>query len=172
MNYAMFESGGKQYIAREGETVEVDHLPLDVGARADFNQVLLISDGSSVRVGTPLVEGARVAGMVVGQIKAPKQIVFKYIPKERYRRKKGHRQSYTRIQIEDVLFPGAKPSKKAEVEVTPEGGTAEEIAKPRKTAPKVRAAKKAAVKKIGPGSKSTAKKATTKKSASKKSVDG
>ncbi len=111
MKYAVVESGGKQYIAREGETVEVDRLPLDVGKSITFEKVLLVVDGKDVAVGAPSVQGAKVKGTIVDQIKAKKIIVFKYIPKERYRRKQGHRQRYTQVAIEDIAV--AKPGKEA-----------------------------------------------------------
>ena len=93
MKYAVLESGGKQYIAREGEAIEIDRLQIEVGNTIDFKDVLLLVDNAKVHVGTPYVKGAKVRGTVVEQLRAPKIIVFKYIPKERYRRKRGHRQS-------------------------------------------------------------------------------
>ena len=171
MKYAMFESGGKQYIARQGETVEVDHLPLNVGVKAEFKTILLVSDGSTVKIGTPFVEGASVSAKVVGQVRAPKVIVFKYIPKERYRRKKGHRQQYTRVEIQDVLFPGEEPTKAERIEEAPVGAVAEKEPAVRKPASKSKTAKKTSVKKAKSTSKSTTKKSTGKKTASKKSVE-
>ncbi|UCF62184.1 MAG: 50S ribosomal protein L21, partial [Anaerolineaceae bacterium] len=89
MKYAVLESGGKQYVAREGEAIEVDRLKIEVGDKIDFKDVLLLVDNAKVHVGTPYVKGAKVRGTVVDQLKAPKIIVYKYIPKERYRRKRG-----------------------------------------------------------------------------------
>ena len=111
MKYAVLESGGKQYVAREGETIEVDRLPTKVGQSIDFKDVLLVVDKAKVKVGTPFIKGAKVRGTVVDQIKAPKVIVFKYIPKERYRRKRGHRQQYTRVAIDSIRL--STPRKKA-----------------------------------------------------------
>ncbi|MGD8555108.1 MAG: 50S ribosomal protein L21, partial [Anaerolineales bacterium] len=91
MRYAVLVAGGKQYIAREGETIEVDRMQLDVGQTAAFDQVLLVADGEDVRVGNPTVSGAKVKGKVLAQVKSPKVLVFKYKPKVRYRRKQGHR---------------------------------------------------------------------------------
>jgi large subunit ribosomal protein L21 len=133
MKYAVLESGGKQYIAREGETIEVDRVAMDVGQPIEFKQVLLLVDGSTVEVGAPHVKGARVKGTVVGQIKAPKIIVFKYIPKERYRRKRGARQRYTRVAIDQIALakPRAKAAAPAEVEeAKPAKRTAAAKAKP------------------------------------------
>jgi large subunit ribosomal protein L21 len=112
MNYAVIETGGKQYIAREGETIEVDRLPIDVGETVQWKDVLLLVDDSKVTVGTPTVSGASVKGTVVDQIKAPKILVFKYKTRERYRRKIGHRQRYTKVQIDKISV--RQPRKKAE----------------------------------------------------------
>jgi len=106
MKYAVVESGGKQYVAREGQFVEVDLLPVEVGSTVTLDSVLLAVDGQAVAVGKPAVEGAKVTARVEGHIKGPKIVVYRYIPKERYRRKKGHRQQYTRLAIEQVSFPG------------------------------------------------------------------
>lgn len=108
MKYAIVSSGGKQYIAREGEPIEVDRLSLDIGKPVEFKEVLLVVDGSTIKVGTPLIKGASVKGKVLDQVKAKKIIVFKYIPKERYRRKKGHRQQYTRVSIDKITLPSAE----------------------------------------------------------------
>jgi large subunit ribosomal protein L21 len=112
MKYAVVVSGGKQYVTREGETIEVDRLPLEVGKTVEFKDVLLLVDNAKVKVGSPFVRGAKVKGTVVDQFKAPKIIVFKYIPKERYRRKRGHRQRYSRIAIDKISV--TQPRKKAE----------------------------------------------------------
>ena len=108
MKYAIVSSGGKQYIAREGEPIEVDRLALDIGKPVEFKEVLLAVNGSTIKVGTPLIKGASVKGKVLDQVKAKKIIVFKYIPKERYRRKKGHRQQYTRVSIDKITLPSAE----------------------------------------------------------------
>lgn len=108
MKYAIVRSGGKQYIAREGETIEVDRLPLEIGKPVSFDEVLLVADGKKVQVGGPLVKGASVKGEVLDQVKSKKIIVFKYIPKERYRRKKGHRQHYTRVRVDAIAVSGTK----------------------------------------------------------------
>ena len=108
MKYAIVSSGGKQYIAREGEPIEVDRLQLEIGKPVEFKEVLLAVDGSTIKVGTPLIKGASVKGMVLDQVKAKKIIVFKYIPKERYRRKKGHRQQYTRVSIDKITLPSTE----------------------------------------------------------------
>lgn len=102
MKYAIIEDGGKQYKAVEGGTIEVDRFPAEVGDELDLERILLVHDGEKVSVGAPLVEGAKVQATVVGQVKGPKIIVFKYKPKKRYRIKTGHRQKYTRLQINTI----------------------------------------------------------------------
>jgi len=102
MKYAIVESGGKQYKAVEGATIEVDLLPLETGQPAALNAVLLLVDDGKVSVGTPSVEGARVNATVVDHVKGPKVIIFKYRPKKRIRVKTGHRQQYTRLKIESI----------------------------------------------------------------------
>jgi large subunit ribosomal protein L21 len=104
MKYAILEDGGKQFKAIEGGTIDVDHFTSEVGEEIDLERVLLVSDGKDVKVGTPLVEGAKVQATVISQIKGPKVVVFKYRPKKRYRVKKGHRQQYTRLKIDSITF--------------------------------------------------------------------
>jgi len=102
MKYAIIQSGGKQYRCEEGATVEVDRLPLEVGAAHTFTEVLLLAQEGVVRVGTPTVPGAQVTATVMAQVKGPKCIAFRYKPKERQRRKRGHRQQYTLLKVEQI----------------------------------------------------------------------
>jgi large subunit ribosomal protein L21 len=101
MKYAIVESGGKQYKAVPGSVIEVDRLPNQAGETIDLD-VILISDEGKVEIGTPYVKGAKVKANVIGELKAPKVIVFKYKPKIRYRRKQGHRQRYTQLKIDTI----------------------------------------------------------------------
>jgi large subunit ribosomal protein L21 len=100
--YAIVASGGKQYKAVPGGTIEVDRLHIEEGTQIDLDQVLMVSDEEDVKIGTPNVKGANVKATVLEHIKGRKILVFKYIPKERYRRKRGHRQQYTRLQIDEI----------------------------------------------------------------------
>jgi large subunit ribosomal protein L21 len=102
MKYAIVEDGGKQYKAVEGQTIEVDHFDSAIGDQLDLERVLLLVDEENIQVGTPLVEGVKVQATVVSQVKGPKVVVFKYKPKKRYRVKTGHRQKYTRLQIDSI----------------------------------------------------------------------
>ncbi|NOZ27733.1 MAG: 50S ribosomal protein L21 [Chloroflexi bacterium] len=100
--YAIIETGGKQYRVSPGETIEVEKLDVPVGEEVTFDRVLLVSDGENVRVGQPLVEGATVRARVLDQDRRRKVIVFRYRAAQRYRRKKGHRQPFTRLQIDAI----------------------------------------------------------------------
>ncbi len=114
MKYAIVEHSGRQYLAQEGSIIEVDRMSLEVGKPIVFKDVLLVSDGKKVEVGAPFVKGASVKGKVQGHPKGKKITVFKYKPKQRYRRTQGHRQLLTHIEIENVGLPAAAATKKAE----------------------------------------------------------
>ncbi len=100
--YAVIASGGKQYKVEQGEVLKVEKLPGDIGAPVTFEKVLMFSDGDTVRIGTPVLDDISVQGHIVEQGKAKKIIVFKYKRRKRYRRKQGHRQSYTAIKIDTI----------------------------------------------------------------------
>ena len=101
--YAVIKTGGKQYRVEPGQTLAVEKLPHATGERIEFDHVLLVTDGDRVSVGNPTVPGAKVIAEVVSQIKAKKIIVFKYKPKTRYRRKRGHRQLVTNLAIREII---------------------------------------------------------------------
>jgi len=103
MKYAIIESGGKQYKAVEGSTIEVDLLSSEAGEQVVLNSVLLLVDGEKVAVGTPAVKGARVEATIVDHFKGPKLVIFKYRPKKRIRVKTGHRQLYTRLKVDSIV---------------------------------------------------------------------
>ena len=100
--YAIIRSGGKQYRAEIGATIDVDRLPHDVGVSLEISDVLLVADGDETRIGQPQVDGATVSATVVEQFRGKKIIVYKYRQRTNYRRKQGHRQYYTRLRIEDI----------------------------------------------------------------------
>ena len=113
--YAIVEISGKQYKVQEGDIVFVDRIEsAEEGQELIFDKVLFVSDGKKVTVGTDTVKGATVKASVVGHGKAKKIIVFKYKAKKNYRRTQGHRQPYTKIQIEKIST--ATRAKKAEPE--------------------------------------------------------
>lgn|SRR5487761_1720106 len=101
--YAVVRTGGKQYTVREGQQLDVETLPAAEGDRIDLGEVLLISDGDQVTLGTPLVVGARVVAEVLSHGRAKKVIIFKFKAKTRYRRKNGHRQPYTRLAVREIV---------------------------------------------------------------------
>lgn len=100
---AVIKTGGKQYVVKEGAELRVEKLLLDEGKSIEFD-ALLVSDekGENVKVGTPLVSGAKVSATVLEQGRAKKVSVIKYKPKSRYRRNVGHRQPFTKIKIEKI----------------------------------------------------------------------
>ena len=102
MDYAVFRTGGKQYRVKPGDTLDVELLPNPVDTLAEFEEVLALSDDGEVTIGAPLVEGAIVTAQVLTHYKDRKLMVFKYKAKTRYRRKRGHRQFYTRLRIQDI----------------------------------------------------------------------
>ncbi len=101
--YAVVKTGGKQYRVSPGDSVEVEKLPYEVGQQIELDQVLLVANGAGAQIGQPLVDGAKVKATVTRQTKGRKLIVFKYRPSKRYRRKKGHRQNYTRLRIDEII---------------------------------------------------------------------
>ncbi|MCL6500313.1 MAG: 50S ribosomal protein L21 [Firmicutes bacterium] len=102
--YAVVETGGKQLRVSEGQTVRVERIPGEPGQEVVLDRVLMVS-GEQTLVGTPWVPGARVVARIVQQGKGRKVIVFKYKPKVRYRRKRGHRQLFTALRIERIELP-------------------------------------------------------------------
>lgn len=100
--YAIVQTGGKQYRVSVGQVIEVERLPVPVGETVELDRVLLIAEGDTVKVGRPVVEGAKVIAKVVGEGKGQKITVFKYKPKTRYRKKQGHRQLNTSLAIKSI----------------------------------------------------------------------
>ena len=109
MDYAVFKTGGKQYRVKPGDLLDVEKLPLPVDSVAEFAEVLVVSDGGEATVGSPYVDGAKVLALVQSHYRDRKIIVFKYKAKNRYRRKRGHRQHYTRLMIQDIQVVESSP---------------------------------------------------------------
>ena len=97
--YAVIATGGKQYRVEPGETIDVEKLGIEAGGTVEFGEVLLFADGDQVKAGAPHVAGASVTAQVVDEHKGEKLIIYKYRRRKGYRRKTGHRQTYTRLKI-------------------------------------------------------------------------
>ena len=103
MPFAIIQTGGKQHRVEPGQVIDVEKLAGEVGDTVELTDVLLVSDDTGLRHGRPLVDGAKVVARVVRHDRAKKIIVFKYKPKVRYRKKTGHRQSFTRLAIQEIV---------------------------------------------------------------------
>ena len=101
--YAVIKTGGKQYKVTEGDVLRVEKLNAEVNATVELTEVLLVAGGDNVKVGKPLVEGARVVVEVLSQGKGPKVINFKYKPKKASHRKRGHRQLFTEVKVTSII---------------------------------------------------------------------
>lgn len=102
--YAVVQTGGKQYRVATGDTIRVESIPGDIGDTVELTDVRMVSSDGDVTLGTPTVEGARVVTEISESGKGKKIVVFKYKSKVRYRRKKGHRQQYTDLTVTDILL--------------------------------------------------------------------
>ena len=100
--YAIIKTGGKQYKVAEGDSIVIEKLEAEEGATVTFEEVLTVVDGEDVKIGQPVVKGAKVSGTVEKQGKGPKIHVFKYKSKNNYRRRMGHRQPYTKVKIDKI----------------------------------------------------------------------
>jgi large subunit ribosomal protein L21 len=169
MRYAIVESGGKQYRAVEGQSIDVDRLSSEQGAQVEIERVLLMADGEEFLIGTPTVSGIDVKATVVEHFRGPKVFRFKYSPKKRIRVRGGHRQQYTRLMVDFIGRPGEERKVEKPVEVEPvveaEVEAAPKVEKKQTKVPATEA-KKAPVKKSAPA-KSTAKPAAKKPAAKK-----
>jgi large subunit ribosomal protein L21 len=106
--YAVFEDGSRQYRVSEGDVVRLDYREADVGARLEFNRVLLYAGGPDMHIGQPVVEGARVLADVV-EHPTTKLYIQHFRRRKTYRRLRGHRQPYTSVRIRHILLPGIEP---------------------------------------------------------------
>ena len=101
--YAVIRSGGKQYKVTPGEKLKVETIPADVGAEVVLDQVLMVGEGDSIRVGQPIVAGATVKATVVGHGRHDKVEIFKMRRRKQYKKHQGHRQNYTELKIESIV---------------------------------------------------------------------
>ena len=102
MAYAVIRTGGKQYRVAPGDVLRIERLAGEVGASVEFEEVLLAAGDGAIRIGTPLVEGARVRAEIVGQGRARKILVFKKKKRKNYRRRRGHRQAITTVRVTEI----------------------------------------------------------------------
>ena len=146
--YAIVEIAGQQFKVERGVKVYVHRLDASEGAKVEFNKVLLVDNGGKVQIGTPSIDGAKVAATVLGHMKGDKVIVFKKKRRKGYQKSNGHRQQFTQILVQGILGKGetlkdeiavAKKAPKAKKEVA----MTAEVVETKKAAPK-----KAAVKKV------------------------
>ena len=101
--YAVIKTGGKQYKVAPGEKLKVEQIPADVGAEVIIDQVLMVGDGDSVRLGQPIVVGATVKATVVAHGRGEKVTIFKMRRRKHYRKNQDHRQNYTELKIESIV---------------------------------------------------------------------
>lgn len=100
--YAVIKTGGKQYRVTEGDTLRVEKLLGEKGTSIELNDVLAVGEGENMRVGTPVVEGAKVIAEIIGQGKAKKVLIFKKKRRKGYAKKQGHRQLFTSLKIQEI----------------------------------------------------------------------
>ena len=171
--HAVILTGGKQYRVTEGDVLAIEKLDLEPGRKAQFDQVLLVEDGETIQVGTPVLDNAMVLGLVLENFKDEKVLVFKKKRRKQYRRTRGHRQQLTKVRItritpdrtritaedlaEEKLAPVEKPAPTPKPKAVPAAAPAPEAAKPAKAAKK-EAAKPKAEKKPAPAKPKKAKK--------------
>ena len=161
--YAVFRSGGKQYRAAQGDVLRLEKIEADEGATIKFDEVLLVGEGSDIKVGSPLLSGSTVSGKVVRQGKSKKVPVVKFKRRQNYLRQGSHRQFFTEVEITDISSGSAKKA-------APKKEAADEKPAAKKAATKKPAAKKKAAKKPA-AKKKAAKKPAAKKKAAKKASD-
>ena len=101
--YAVIKSGGKQYRVQSGEQVRVESLAGEVGSAVSFEEVLLVGSGDTIKVGAPLVSGAKVKATVVSHGRGDKVKIFKMRRRKHYQKSQGHRQNFTEVRIDDIV---------------------------------------------------------------------
>jgi large subunit ribosomal protein L21 len=164
--YAVFRSGGKQYRAAKGDVLRLEKIEADEGASVAFDDVLLIGEGSDIKVGNPVLSGSSVSAKVLRQGKSRKVPVVKFKRRQNYLRQGSHRQFFTEVEITDISATGAKKAAPKKDEQAAKKAPVKKAAAKKAPAGDKPAAKKAAAKK--PAAKKPAAKKTAKKKAAKK----
>ena len=126
--YAIIETGGKQYKVQNGDQIRVEKLNVEAGAAVVFDKVLVAGEGADIKVGTPYLDGLTVEGKVIESGKGKKVVIFKYKAKKDYRKKQGHRQPYTLVEITAVAGEKAPVKEEAPVEEAPAEEAVEAVA--------------------------------------------
>ena len=140
--YAVFRTGGKQYRATEGDRIRVERLEAEEGDSIEFDEVLLVGEGSDVKVGSPLVSGSKIKAKVTAQGRSKKVVVLKFKRRKNYKRVKGHRQHFTEIEIVSITSAAPKKASATKKKTT----TVQKKAAKKKVAKKKAAKKKVAKK--------------------------
>ena len=136
--YAVIKTGGKQYRVQEGDVITIEKLNANVGDKVEFDEVLVLGEGADIKVGTPFLDGVKVFGTVTENGKGKKVIIFKYKSKKDYRKKQGHRQPYTMVEI-----TGLGTDKPAKAEAAPAAEATETVTEAKKPAKSLKSMKKA-----------------------------
>lgn len=145
--YAVVNTGGKQYKVQQGEVLRVEKISGDIGSPVTFDRVLMFSDGENVKIGQPVLDDVAVQGHIVEQGKAKKIIVFKYKRRKRFRRKQGHRQEYTAVQIDAITAGAAKTEESGKKTEAPQSEARKADTGTKKAPPKKEGATKTEAKK-------------------------
>jgi len=100
--YAIIRTGGKQYRVKQGDVIDIERIEAAAGEQVEFDNVLFASNGKEYKIGSPLIEGCRVVGQLLGEVRGKKVIAYKYKRRTNYRRKIGHRQTHARVEIQAI----------------------------------------------------------------------
>ncbi len=165
--FAVFEAKGFQYVGRPGERLRIPRLDTKIGEKITFDKVLLVENGDT-KIGQPYIEGASIIAKIVEHGRYKKIIVFKFKRRKRYKRTRGHRQTYTEVEIKDIILGGKATAKKESVEKVVKQGKKKKTVEPKKaggaSAKKKKSSKATSkTKKKADESKKKAKKTTKKK---------
>ena len=145
--YAVFRTGGKQYRAAKGDVLRLEKIEAEEGATVSFEEVLLIGEGSKIRVGNPILSGSSVSGKVLRQGKSKKVPVVKFKRRQNYLRQGTHRQFFTEVEITGISGGTAKPASADKKKAAPKKPAAADKAAAKKPAAKKKATKKKVAKK-------------------------
>ncbi len=156
--YAVIKTGGKQYRVREGDTLRVEKLSAEAGAKVQFDQVLMVGEGDKVKIGAPYLAGSQVSATVIGQGRGTKIKIVKFKRRKNYLRQNGHRQAFTEVEITKIggapKAAAAKPEAKSSPEPKAESKATTDTKAEAKAEPQAKTSPKAAAK---PAAKAPAK---------------